>query len=381
MSNVQTEESASARSTVFTRSLVAEIISNLTLAKYQIQTAVSFLLLAKMEEWLESGYTGALVYAWFRLGKTCGCLWVLKKLSDFLGYHIGFIHVNCRDGLPDERQKFFRYLLENTGNQHILQIRGEDNIRTAFENFIIAEAKKSPVRTFIVFFDEAQQLIEEQYGWMREVDNAVTKAGCRQFTLYEGDNNLRKSKEYLIDNGKEQVVTRNMIGEFVYRGLESGEHIIEGFRKEREAPEAELVEVLEGLVSLETDVGSGLSIRAIYKMAGGIVLDVPSLGKKMWAEFASQWRQSGLGELELAMAYLCISLSRICSRARKKGWVSQPSADDIKWSIDGSGFHDCIAIRRKHRTAPPHPAPIEIRAGLAAKLRVKAGANVNAAGS
>lgn len=330
------------QASVFDRVLQAQIISNLTLARFLCKTPVAEEFLVQLEEWVTAGFAGALVYAWFRLGKTCGVLWALKQLSEFLGFHVGFMRVSARDGLPSERLLFFRHLLKCTNNRHAATVRGETNVRDALEDFLVVEALKSPIRTFIMFIDEAQVLNKEQCLWLRELDNDVSERGCRLFLLPEGDMGLPALRKYLIDEGKEQCVARSMSGEYMYRGLRT---------------EEELTEMLNSLTELEVVPNTGYNIKTLFRSVGGIELDVPSLGKTMWAEFSRQWKDAGLGDLELGMHYACLATSLTCTKTQKLGWRVQPGDALVRQAINGCGLMQCIEIRLAHTKNPPSRLP------------------------
>jgi hypothetical protein len=238
--------------------------------------------------------------------------------------------VPCRDNLPDERIAFFKHLLLRVRHEHALVSRGEVNVRAALVNYIIVQAKRSPLRTFIVFFDEAQALKLPQYIWLRELDNDVSDEGVRLFLLLEGDERLPTIRADLTAAKKEQIVARYMQVEFVFRGLTS---------------EKEVVDVVSGLADMESVPGSGYTVRQLYRSVGNHEFDASAFGHEVWRQLSEMWITRGLGEPELPMTYITSTVASIFMNAAKLGWVRQPNSEDVDLGIQKSGFDNCLSIR------------------------------------
>jgi hypothetical protein len=73
----------------------------------------------------------------------------------------------------------------------------------------------------IAFADEAQRLDIIEYEWLRDVHDELERAGIRMITLLVGQPQLLNQKNAFRASKQTQIVSRFMIDEMRFRGIQS----------------------------------------------------------------------------------------------------------------------------------------------------------------
>ena len=84
---------------------------------------------------------------------------------------------------------------------------------------LLGRARRSSIRMVILFIDEAHELEELHYQWLRNISNELDAAGYRLFCLLVGQQELATKRESLFVEGMEQIVSRFMTEIWTFSGL------------------------------------------------------------------------------------------------------------------------------------------------------------------
>lgn len=308
------------------RSVVARTLAG---RAFQVNTVVSSEFLALLQEWIEEGSHGALVYGRPRLGKTCGSRWALKQLSRLIGCHIPCYEVPVRRNAADSDRSFYQHVLSCVGHRHPSQGTNPEK-KDRLSRFLISKATRSELKTVVLLWDEAQLLSDADYLRLLTLGNELDKEGCRLFCLLVGQPELEGKKKELIESGMEQFVSRYMVREMEFRGLCS---------------EEEVASCLAGFDSTEYPPGQGTRFPEHFipeACEQGFHLE--NLAPFFWKHFGSAWAESLPGPVEIPMSNLVYALIKLL-RACFRGGV-HPSSGLVEKAVQGAGYAETLAIRK-----------------------------------
>ncbi|MFC7518841.1 ATP-binding protein [Herbaspirillum sp. GCM10030257] len=188
---------------------------------FLIRTPVCTLFYAHLERWLTCGMLGAIVYGRPRFGKSSAARWALSALKYALA-PVPWIEVPVRRQHKDNEGAFFQHLLQCTRNQWAKKGTVTER-RNRLTDALTARAKRSPVRTVILFFDEAHLLNELHYSWLINISNELEGRGLRLFCLLVGQQQLLGQKANFIQDGRDEYVARFMTEDWALPGISSYE--------------------------------------------------------------------------------------------------------------------------------------------------------------
>lgn len=142
----------------------------------------------------------------------------------------------------------------------------------------------------VLFVDEAQNLREIEYEWLRDLHDDLENNELRLFTFLVGQAQLLAQKSALQAQDKEQIVARFMVEELAFRGIASA---------------AECTAVLGAYDQGEYPAGSGWSYtRYCLPRAHAAGLRLVESGQRLWAAFEDAHLKAALdGRVEIPMKY------------------------------------------------------------------------------
>ncbi len=147
----------------------------------------------------------------------------------------------------------------------------------------------------ILFIDEAQNLREIEYEWLRDVHDDLENNGLRLFTFLIGQHQLLAQKSAFQAQDKEQIVARFMIEELAFRGISS---------------EAECTAVMDAYDKGEFPASSGWSYtRFFVPRAHCAGLRLVESGPRLWRAFeAAHVKAEVDGPPEIPMKYFTAAI-------------------------------------------------------------------------
>jgi hypothetical protein len=282
------------------RSGVSDLASKVIAGRaFTIKTPPAEVLFSVLVEWLTVGLLGGCVVGYTRWGKTYGTRWVLNKLRVAFGKHVPWSEIPCRDENKEARAgAFFQHILHCMGDPRYDKGLVGDK-RDRLTERLVSWADRSPIRTVILFFDEAQQLTEKHYRWLLNISNELDKSRYRVFFLFVGQPTLitKTKADFLATAELNQIASRFMIGEHYYQALSS-------------FSEAEMCLQEMDLVRVGKDRVPFVANFLPHAHERGIAL--ASAATRFWAAFEGAWAAAAVGHDGRAlvpMQYLCTSVA------------------------------------------------------------------------
>lgn len=269
---------------------------------FLIKTPVCAKLYMHIERWLTCGMLGAVVYGRPRLGKTSAARWALSALSKVL-VPVSWIEVPVRRQHLDNEGAFFQFLLQCTRSRYYNK-GTVANKRDRFTEALATRARRSPIKTVILFFDEAQLLTELHYHWLINISNELEQRGLRLFCLLVGQHQLVSRKDTFIAEGLEEIVGRFMIEGWAFPGIQTFAEF-EGCLKE-----------YSGVVYPEE---GGQPFAAYYvPLAVDRGWQLESVAPPLWDQFLKKWSCAGReGNPIIPMHYFSSALINLLNRLSK----------------------------------------------------------------
>lgn len=191
--------------------------------KYIVPTPSIDELYDKVKRLVRLRIPGAIVHAYPRYGKTYSIRYVIRVLrEDFPG--IVILSFGCHKKKSHSEDAFFANLLRAAG--HISPDSGTiDRKRSRLTDRIKERVDKTRYNLVIAFADEAQRLDIIEYEWLRDVHDELERAGIRMITFLVGQPQLLNQKTSFRESRQTQIISRFMIDEMRFRGIQSAEDL------------------------------------------------------------------------------------------------------------------------------------------------------------
>lgn len=300
---------------------------------FRIKTPVCIQLFAHLHEWLSIGTMGAVVYGRPRLGKTMATRWVLGSLREVFGDRVPWIEVSVRREIVTSERAFFQNILLSLKHKYYNRGTAADR-RDRTTEALLARACRSPIRTVILFFDEAQLLNEAHYYWILNASNELERTGHRLFSLFVGQHQLVHRRSTFLAEGLEEIIARFMTEDWQFPGLSSADDVRRCLVEYEFAryPEKDGIPFVEHFV----DKAHNLSIA--------------DAAEPLWAGFSGLWSAAGYeGNAVVPMHYLSSTLCALLNdlgrdRHRSAFMISEETA---KRAIVRSGYKRALVALSK----------------------------------
>lgn len=255
---------------------------------YRVPTPSIAKLRALVEECLFLFVSGALVHGRPRIGKSYGIEFMRQDL-EHRHPKVSVYKIRCLRSQSPSEGAFFASLLHAA--RHPAQ---SGTSRSALRGRLIhrlrqvAESKGDA--RIVLFADEAQNLREIEYEWLREIHDDLENNDIRLFTFLVGQTPLLAQKSALQAQDKEQIVARFMVEELPFRGIASA---------------AECSAVLKAYDLGEFPAASGWTYtRFCLPLAWSAGLRLEESGGRLWSAFEDAHVKAGLdGNVEVPMKY------------------------------------------------------------------------------
>lgn len=196
---------------------------------YQIATPEIYELSEWVRTLLFNRCPGAIIPGRPRYGKSEAISYLIKDLKaergkDFPVFNFDFEYIKN----PNEL-RFFEQLLKASGHK-MAKGREKDGrsapaLRERLKSFLPKKIKRTGSSKAVFFIDEAQNIKEDNYLWLVDVHNCLTKAGISPLFLLFGQPELVDRRETYIETGLGQIVGRFMVNVHEFNGLQSPDDI------------------------------------------------------------------------------------------------------------------------------------------------------------
>jgi len=260
---------------------------------YRVPTPSIKAVIALVDECLFMFVGGALIHGRPRMGKSCAIDFVITDLQarhpKLSTYKMRWI----KPQVPSENS-FFAALLHAV--KHAAQPSASKSaLRGRLVHKLRQVADTLGDDRVVLFIDEAQNLREIEYEWLRDLHDELENNGIRLFTFLIGQHQLLAQKSAFQAQDKEQIVARFMIEELAFRGISS---------------EAECAAVMGAYDRGEFPASSGWNYtRFFVPLAHAAGLRLAESAPRLWRAFDDAHVKAQLdGSPEIPMKYFTAAI-------------------------------------------------------------------------
>lgn len=300
---------------------------------YRVPTPSIKAMIALVDECLFMFVGGALIHGRPRMGKSCAIDFVMTDLKTRLPKLATYKMRWIKPQVPSENS-FFAALLHAA--KHPAQATASKSaLRGRLVHKYRQVADTNGDDRVVLFIDEAQNLREIEYEWLRDLHDELENNGVRLFTFLIGQHQLLAQKSAFQAQDKEQIVARFMIEELAFRGI---------------ASEAECAAVLRAYDLGEFPAASGWNYtRFFVPKAYAAGLRLAESGPRLWRAFEDAHVKGQLdGSPEIPMKYFTAAVEAALLTSAEHN-DSTLSFDPSFWAamVDRSRY---VMARRAGRT-------------------------------
>lgn len=324
--------------TITTNILVSRVLAG---RAFLVKTPACIEYYTRLKSWFSMGIQGAIVYGRPRLGKTSGSRWVLGAIQMVFG-KIPYVEIPIRKQHLHNEGAFFQFMLKCCKHKYYNRGTVADKRDRLFEA-LLARARRSSIRMVILFIDEAQELEELHYQWLRNISNELDSAGYRIFCLLVGQKELIEKRKSLLVEGMEQIVSRFMTEVLMFSGLRNI---------------GELRSVLNGFDLAVYPAENGRPFPGYFApLAYAHGWRLEDLAEQIWSDYESCWNDLSIAfPIEVGMQYVTSTVTKIlelASECDKSAMKIKKNA--IKESVKNSGFAASAQILYMSKKTPKKP--------------------------
>ncbi|WP_175972079.1 ATP-binding protein [Burkholderia sp. BCC0322] len=232
--------------------------------------------------------TGALIHGRPRMGKSYAIEFLRRDLE--LRYpKLSVYLMRCPRSQTASENNFFSSLLHTV--KHPAQSGApKAALRGRLLHKLRQVADHKGDDRVVLFADEAQNLREIEYEWLRDLHDEMESNALRLFTFLVGQPQLLAQKSVFQAQDKEQIIARFMVDELAFRGIASA---------------AECAAVLAAYDNGEFPADSDWSyVRFFVPKAHAAGLRIAESAAKLWDAFEDAHIKANLeGPVEIPMKY------------------------------------------------------------------------------
>ena len=167
---------------------------------------------------------GALLLGPSRFGKTYAVRYMDSALKDDFP-NLASIGFTAQKKKQPVESAFFENLLMAVGHQEALAGTNSAK-RLRLTNKLMEIVDRSRRNVLNVFADEAHRFEATEYEWLWDVHDALEKRGVRMITFLIGNQKLKQQKSAFREAGETPIISRFMIDEIPFHGVQSVEDAV-----------------------------------------------------------------------------------------------------------------------------------------------------------
>lgn len=207
--------------------------------RYIIPTIEISRMFQKVSTWIKYRNPGGIIYGRPRIGKTWATKFLIKTLPKVLGGDLPVYHITSLHEKIASPGIFFEHLLKDVGHEVVYS--GKTNVkRERLYKFLLHKGDSSKHKRIVMFIDDAQCLLELQYGWLMDIYNQLNQEGITLTTILVGQKELIHQRSAFKLAQKHQIIGRFMTQDHQFSGLKTLEDIqicLRGYDQGVEYPE------------------------------------------------------------------------------------------------------------------------------------------------
>ena len=178
----------------------------------------------KIRQWFLATIPGGVVYGPSRVGKTSAIEYVLRTREAVFGYNIPLFKVEWKRGRLTESAFYERLLVASDHALPTARTRAADLEKRLIE-YLASSVIPSGTPCLVWFIDDAHFLTVDDFGWLMNIQNALTRRKIRMYTFLVGEPRLRDTRETFIVSGDAQIIGRFMWSQYEFPHLKSAEDL------------------------------------------------------------------------------------------------------------------------------------------------------------
>jgi AAA domain len=186
---------------------------------YRIPTPSIAAFRALVDECLLLYITGALIHGRPRIGKTYAIEFIRRDLER-RHPRLSIYKMRCTRSQTPSENSFFSALLY-AANHPAQSGASKAALRGRLLHKLRQVADTKGDERIVLFADEAQNLHELHYEWLRDLHDELESNGLRLFVFLVGQSQLVAQKSAFQAQDKGQIVARFMVEELAFRGITS----------------------------------------------------------------------------------------------------------------------------------------------------------------
>lgn len=271
--------------------------------------------------WINNRSPGAIIYGRPRLGKTRAVKYLINSLKHSWAFDLPIFSMGCNQHKIPNEGVFFEEMLDSFG--HGLPYSGTPSKkRNRLTNFLIEKADLSGQNKVVLFLDDAQRLVEMEYNWLMDINNALDKYGVSMTAILVGQPELIHQRGAFRTAKKTQIIGRFMVHDYQFQGIKTIDDIkacLTGYDSSSEYPE-----------------GSGWSFtRYFFPEAYEEGMRLESCADVIYEEITRIRREAGINnEMETPMQYLTLAIEYILKNFGTTG-------HELKW-VERAHWNEAI---------------------------------------
>ena len=191
------------------------------LGHYHLKTPDINLLCKQLKFWVYASIKGGMIIGEKRVGKTYAIRYILKNIARVVGRDCYGFSVRWKANKAFNEKRFWQKLLRATDYDTTLP-GDPDRLEQRFYERVCLMTEEVGVPVCVVFIDEAQNIILDEYLYLCHVFNELEERGIRLYTWLVGQTELEHVKTMMAETNNRQVIARFMQNTFEMKGIDSG---------------------------------------------------------------------------------------------------------------------------------------------------------------
>lgn len=190
------------------------------LGQYHLRTTDINRLCKQLKFWVYASIKGGMIVGEKRVGKSYAIRYILENLEKIMGRDCYGFSVRWKYTKTFNERRFWNRILRATG--YDTRLPGDpDRLETRFYERIELITQEVGLPVCVIFIDEAQNIILEEFLHLCHVFNELEERGIRLYTWLVGQHELEHVKTMLAEMNQKQVIARFMQHTFSMDGVNS----------------------------------------------------------------------------------------------------------------------------------------------------------------
>lgn len=187
---------------------------------YFIQTNSINKLSNDIIRWIDNRNPGGIIYGRARIGKTRAIHTLINNLYDLYGEDLPILVLNMSAHKVSEK---FLYLemLSDIGHAFANSKRTVTELKNTLLNYLISLGKSSTMNRIIIFIDEANFLLQDDYNYLMDIYNRLERSKVQMTIILVGTEEIIINKQIFLQLNKQQIVGRFMVREHQFKGIQN----------------------------------------------------------------------------------------------------------------------------------------------------------------